>query len=63
MLFLMQLFCNLSKNTMFGQEILALVRKYKEMNILMKGGFSRQIVLNYATFNDLIPYSTLVDEL
>jgi hypothetical protein len=48
---------------MFGQEILKLVRKYKEMNILMKGGFSRQITLNAATFNDMIPYSTLVDEL
>ena len=28
----------------------------------MKGGFSRQITLNAATFNDMIPYSTLVDE-
>lgn len=62
MLFLMQLFCNLNKNTLFGQEILKLVRKYKEMNILMKGGFSRQITLNSATFNDMVPYSSLVDE-
>ena len=59
---LMQLFNNVSRNTLFGQEILKLVREYKNKNVLMKGGFSRQITLNFNTFNQLIPYSSLIDE-
>ena len=38
---LMQLFNNASRDTLFGQEILKLVREYKNKNVLMKGGFSR----------------------
>lgn len=59
---LMQLLNNVSRNTLFGQEILKLVREYKNKNVLMKGGFSRQITLNFNTFNQLIPYSSLIDE-
>mmetsp|Transcript_2823 Transcript_2823/g.4400 ORF Transcript_2823/g.4400 Transcript_2823/m.4400 type:complete len:144 (-) Transcript_2823:279-710(-) len=59
---LMQLFNNVKRNTMFGQEILKMVREYKTRNVLMKEGFSRQVTLNFATFNRLIPYSSLVDE-
>ena len=40
-----------------------MVREYKNKNVLLKGGFSRQILLNFATFNNLVPYSSLVDEL
>ena len=38
---LMQLFNNLPRETMFGQEMLKMVREYKNKNILMKGGFQR----------------------
>lgn len=38
---LMQLFNNASRDSLFGQEILKLVREYKNKNVLMKGGFSR----------------------
>ena len=59
---LMQLFNNISRDTQFGQEIIKVVREYKNKNVLLKGGFSRQITLNFATFNQLIPYSALIDE-
>ena len=36
---LMQLFNNLSRESMFGQEMLKMVREYKNKNILMQGGF------------------------
>lgn len=38
---LMQLLNNTSRETLFGQEILKMVREYKNKNVLMKGGFSR----------------------
>jgi hypothetical protein len=38
------------------------VREYKDKNVLLKGGFSRQITLNFNTFNQLVPYSSLIDE-
>ena len=60
---LMQLFNNIPRETLFGQEILKMVREYKNKNVLLKGGFSRQILLNFATFNSLVPYSSLIDEL
>lgn len=59
---LMQLFNNLPRESMFGQEMLKMVREYKNKNILMKGGFRRQIELNYNCFNELIPYSSIIDE-
>ena len=39
-----------------------MVREYKIRNVLMKEGFSRQVTLNFTTFNRLIPYSSLIDE-
>jgi hypothetical protein len=59
---LMQLYNNINIETMFGQEILRMVKEYKNKNVLMKGGFKRQITLNFNTFNALVPYSTLIDE-
>ena len=47
---------------MIGQEILKVVREYKNKNVLMKGGFSRQITLNFQTFNSLANNSCLIDE-
>ena len=38
---LMQLFNNLPRESMFGQEMLKMVREYKNKNILMKSGFRR----------------------
>lgn len=38
---LMQLFNNISRDTQFGQEIIKVVREYKNKNVLLKGGFSR----------------------
>jgi hypothetical protein len=38
---LMQLFNNIPRESMFGQEILKMVREYKNKNVLMKGGFTR----------------------
>mgnify|MGYP006893384029 CR=1 FL=1 len=60
---LMQLYNNLNRNTMFGQEILRIVREYKNKNILLKGGYKRRIVLNFTTFNTLVPNSCLIEEL
>ena len=40
-MYLMQLFCNLKRNTVFGQEILKIVKEFKNKNVLMTGGFSR----------------------
>ena len=54
---------NANRETRFAQEIITLVREYKSKNVLMSAGFSRQITLNFATFNELIPCSCLVDEL
>ena len=62
-LVLMQLINGLDLNTHFAQEILLLVREYKEKNVLMSAGYSRQITMNFAKFNDLVPNSCLVDEL
>ena len=68
---LMQLFNNVDRNTYFGQELLILIREYKNKNILMTAGFSRKITLNFVTFNELIQinngrathHSVLVDEI
>lgn len=38
---LMQIFQNLDRDTLFGQEILKLVREYKVKNVLMRSGFRR----------------------
>jgi hypothetical protein len=62
-MFLIQIYNNTSRDTLFAQEILALIRVYKQKNILLQGGYRRQIVLNFATFNGLIPKSCMVDEL
>ena len=62
-LVLMQIINGLDLNTNFAQEILLLIREYKEKNVLMTAGFSRQITMNFAKFNDLIPNSCLIDEL
>jgi len=62
-MFLIQIYNNTSRDTLFAQEILALIRVYKQKNILLQGGYRRQIVLNFATFNCLIPKSCMVDEL
>jgi len=51
---LMQIYNNLKRNTYFGQELLILLREYKNKNILMTAGFSRKITLNFGTFNELI---------
>jgi len=32
-------------------------------NVLLKDGYRRKITLNFATFNELIPKSCLIDEL
>lgn len=60
---LIQIINNANRETRFAQEIITLVREYKSKNVLMSAGFSRQITLNFATFNELIPCSCLVDEL
>jgi hypothetical protein len=68
---LMQLYNNVTRNTYFGQELLILIREYKNKNILMTAGFSRKIMLNFSTFNELIQsncsrpshHSVLVDEM
>ena len=68
---LMQLYNNVKRNTYWGQELLVLIREYKNKNILMTAGFSRKIVLNFSTFNELIQshsarqshHSVLVDEI
>ena len=59
----MQLINGLDLNTYFAQEILILIREYKEKNVLMTAGYSRQITMNFAKFNDLIPNSCLIDEI
>ena len=68
---MMQLYHNVKRNTFFGQELLVLIREYKNKNILMTAGFSRKITLNFSTFNELIQshtsrvshHSVLVDEI
>ena len=42
--------------------MLKMVREYKNKNILMKSGFRRQIELNFNCFNELIPYSSIIDD-
>ena len=54
---------NLERNTNFAQELLILIREYKMKNVLLKDGYRRKIALNFATFNELIPKSCLIDEL
>lgn len=39
-----------------------MVKEYKNKNILLKGGFRRQVQLNYGLFSELIPWSCLIDE-
>lgn len=60
-MFMMQLIHNVPKNSMFGQEILKLVKEYKIKNLMSRGG-SRKIQLNFQVFNNLVPYSSLIDE-
>lgn len=60
---LMQLFNNVNRNTMFGQEILKIVREYKSKNVLLKGGYRRKIVLNFSTFVKLVNHSCLIEQL
>jgi len=62
-MFLMQILNNVHKDTLFAQEILTIVREYKSKNILLTAGFSRQITLNFQTFNDLVPNSCLIQEM
>ncbi len=40
-----------------------LFKEYKQKNVLMKSGFRSQIVLNFSTFNKIVPYSCLANEL
>ena len=60
---LMQLYNNVNRNTMFGQEILKIIREYKSKNILLKGGYRRKIVLNFSTFVKLVNHSCLIEML
>jgi hypothetical protein len=60
---LIQIINNLDLDTHFAFEIMTILREYKSKNVLMSAGFSRQITLNFATFNELIPCSCLIDEL
>jgi len=60
---LMQLYNNIERETMFAQEILKIVREFKNKNILLKGGYKRRILLNFTTFNTLISNSCLIEEL
>lgn len=55
---LMQILNNVDRNTYFAQEVLILIREYKLKNVLLSAGFSRQITLNFATFNELISNNT-----
>jgi len=45
-MFMMQLIHNVPKNSMFGQEIIKIVKEYKKKNLLARGG-SRKIQLNF----------------
>ena len=62
-MFLMQIVNDVDRDTLFGQEILKIVREYKEKNIMLREGYRRRIVLNFATFNALVPNSALIKEL
>jgi Ca2+-binding EF-hand superfamily protein len=44
---LMQIFNNIDRNTLFAQEILVLIREYKQKNVLLCEGFTRKITLNF----------------
>ena len=48
---LLQLHHHLNKNTFFGQEILGLIREYKQKNVLLSHGYRRQITFNFSTYN------------
>lgn len=59
---LIQILNNIDRDTKFAQELLVLIREYKQKNILLQDGIRRQITLNFGEFNRLIPKSCLVDE-
>lgn len=60
--FLLQLLMKLDRESYFAQEILKLIREFKCKNMLLKGGVKRRIVLNFTTFNTLVPNSCLIKD-
>lgn len=60
-MYLFQLFINVARETMFGQEILKLLTEYKDKNVFRRVG-GGGIQLNFATFARLISNPSLIDE-
>ena len=58
--YLFQLFINVPRETMFGQEMLALLTEYKDKNVFRRG--TGGIQLNFTTFARVVSDPSLIDE-
>ena len=57
------MFFNVDRESLFGQELLALIRELKLKNVLKTQGYSAMIKMNYSKYQELVSTSSLIDEL